>query len=170
MIKKECNWSCPPELAELGRFYVEEAAHPEKFPDEVFLKKVRSSFWGTNCWAFVETAFAIIAPACARRPHLARKLIRSPIDAMIAGGLEKAEEVIPQGIACATKQDHYVEPTEEGKLWLTTEWLKLGGLVQEVFAVAWREMEEEMRALDAQEDFSAADSTARPSPPSNSNV
>ena len=62
------------------------------------------------------------------RPHLTRALIVHPIEAMIAGGLEDENEVIGQGMACATKTNPYVEPTAEGKRWLCEQWPLLGFL------------------------------------------
>ena len=109
------DWSYPPQLVELASFYEEDAKDPGRFPDEEFTRNVTKAFWGTNCWSFAEAAFAIIAPACARRPHLAKSLIEHPIDAMIAGGLEDPSDLIAQGVSCATRNDPYVEPTEEGK-------------------------------------------------------
>lgn len=128
------NWSEPRQLADLALFYAKEAANPLRFDDETFIANVEKAFWSTNCWSFVEQAFAIIAPACSRRPHLVRRLIRHPIEAAIAGGLEEPADMVFQGVACATKSRHYVEPTEEGKRWLIHELPKLDPLVREVFA------------------------------------
>jgi len=137
------DWSHPQQLIELAAFYESDAKDPTQFDDEEFAKNVKKAFWGTNCWSFVEAAFAIIAPACSRRPHLARELIRFPIDAMIAGGLEDPSSVVAQGVACATKDDHYVEPTEEGEHWLLDEWPKLDAMAQEVFNEIWNSMEDD---------------------------
>ncbi|MBE7498024.1 MAG: hypothetical protein HS117_24040 [Verrucomicrobiaceae bacterium] len=127
------DWSHPQQLVELAAFYEEEARNPGRFSDAEFMAAVEKAFWGTNCWSYVEAAFAIIAPACGRRPHLTRSLIKHPIDAMIAGGLDDSALVIAQGVACATKSEHYVEPTDEGKEWLLGEWTKSDELVQEVW-------------------------------------
>ena len=131
------DWSQPQQLKNLAAFYEREAKDPARFDDEEFLKNVKNAFWGTDCWSFVEAAFAIIAPACSRRPHLVRELIHAPIDAMISGGLEDPSDVVAQGLACATKPNHYVAPTEEGKQWLLNEWPKLDTLAQEVFMEIW---------------------------------
>ncbi len=115
------EWTQPQQLIGLAAFYESEARDPTRFHDEEFEKNVKKAFWGTNCWSFVEAAFAIIAPACGRRPQLARELINAPIDAMIAGGLEDPADIVAQGVACATKDNPYVEPTDEGKQWLLNE-------------------------------------------------
>lgn len=130
-------------LVNLAEFYAQEAASPSAFSDEMFVANVKKAFWPTNCWSFVEAAFAIIAPACSRRPHLTRLLIRSPIEAMIAGGLEDPSHVIAIGTTCANKSDQYVEPTEEGKRWLLDVWPTFDSLAQEVFVEVLKEIDEE---------------------------
>ena len=150
-------------LAELARFYAAEAVKPECHSDEAVLKQVTETFWPTNCFAFAAAAMAIIAPACARRPHLTRKLIRYPIEAWVAGGLAQSEYVIPLGLACTTGPDASVKPSPEGERWLRMEWPKLGPLAQEVFAEVWKEMMEETEDSDAQAMAQAPANT--PSPP-----
>jgi hypothetical protein len=137
------HWSHPKQLVELAKFYELARASPESVSDAEFLKNITKTFWPTNCWSFVEAAFAIIAPGCAMRPHLVRQLIQHPIEAMIAGGLEDPNEVIAQGMACATKQSPYVEPSAEGKQWLLNEWPKLGSLASAVFQEKWDELSPE---------------------------
>jgi hypothetical protein len=127
------DWSSPQRLAALSAFYNASRENPNQIPDAEVIERVRATFWPTNCWSFVEASFAIIAPACLHWPHLSRQLIEFPIEAMIAGGLENFEDVIAQGVACATKLDPYVEPTDEGKIWLVQEWPKLGALARQVF-------------------------------------
>jgi len=131
------DWSQPSQLVALAEFYERARANPESVSDAVFVESITKAFWPTNCWSFVEAAFAIIAPGCAMRPHLARQLIQHPIEAMIAGGLEDPEEVIAQGVACATKEKPYVEPTAEGKQWLLQEWPKLRQMATTVFQEKW---------------------------------
>jgi hypothetical protein len=131
-------------LVDLADFYLQEAANPSTFDDEMFVANVKKAFWATNCWSFVEAAFAIIAPACSRRSHLTRLLIRSPIEAMIAGGLEDSSHVIAVGVSYANKSDQYVEPTEEGKKWLLSVWTTLDSLAQEVFIEVLKEIDEEL--------------------------
>lgn len=131
-------------LVDLAKFYEQEATNPSVFDDEMFVANVNKAFWPTNCWSFVEAAFAIIAPACSRRPHLTRLLIRSPIEAMIAGGLEDSSRVVAMGVSCANESDPYVEPTEEGKKWLLNVWPTLGSLAQEVFVEVLKEVDEEL--------------------------
>jgi hypothetical protein len=137
------DWSHPKQLVELAKFYEQARTSPESFSDAEFLEGITKAFWPTNCWSFVEAAFAIIAPGCAMRPHLARQLIQHPIEAMIAGGLEDPKAVIAQGTACATKQNPYVVPSSEGKQWLLREWPKLESLATVVFQEKWDELSPE---------------------------
>lgn len=132
------TWTSPPQLVALAAFYDAARAHPDSVPDAAFIAAVERAHWPTNCWNYAEASFAIIAPACLMRPHLAQTLIAFPIDAMIAGGLEDAGQVIAQGVACATRDRPYVEPSAEGKLWLTREWPRLGALVDAVFQARWQ--------------------------------
>ena len=128
------TWISPPQLVALAAFYAQAQAHPEAISDAAFLDKVKNAHWPTNCWSYVEASFSIIAPACLLRPHLTRELIAFPIDAMIAGGLDDAAQVIAIGLACATRDAPYVAPSEEGKRWLTQVWPGLGELIGQVFA------------------------------------
>lgn len=134
------DWSYPKRLAELADFYADAQRSPESISDADFLQRITQTFWPTNCWSFVEQAFAIIAAGCAIRPHLARELIVHPIEAMIAGGLDEEEEIIRQGVACATKADPYVVPTAEGKRWLCEQWPQLENIAVEVFRAKYREL------------------------------
>ena len=128
------TWTSPPQLVALAAFYAQAQAQPDAFSDAAFLKAVKAAHWPTNCWSYMEASFAIIAPACLLRPHLTAELIALPIDAMIAGGLDHAEQVIAIGLDCATRDAPYVAPSEEGKRWLTQVWPGLGELIGEVFA------------------------------------
>lgn len=137
------HWSHPKQLVELEQFYEKARSNPESVSDAEFIANISKAFWPTNCWSYVEAAFAIIAPACAMRPHLTRQLIESPIEAMIAGGLEDPNEVVAQGVACATKLNPYVEPSAEGRRWLLNEWPNLASLAAEVFRAKWDELSSE---------------------------
>ena len=128
------TWTSPPQLVALAAFYAQAQAHPETLSDAVFLDNVKAAHWPTNCWSYMEASFAIIAPACLLRPHLTAELIAFPIDAMIAGGLDDAAQVIAIGLDCATRDAPYVAPSEEGKRWLTQVWPGLGELIGQVFA------------------------------------
>ncbi|MGH1343614.1 MAG: hypothetical protein ACRBN8_18800 [Nannocystales bacterium] len=130
-------WTTPQQLVELAAFYEAEAIDLSRFDDETFVRNVEKALWGTNCWSFVEASFAIIAPACSRRPHLTRTLFRHPIRAMIAGGLEDPGEVMALGSACATRNDPYVQPSEEGRSWLVSDWPKFDPVAREVFSELW---------------------------------
>lgn len=127
------TWTSPPQLVALAAFYARAQAHPDTLSDAVFLDNVKNAHWPTNCWSYVEASFAIIAPACLLRPHLTAELIACPIDAMIAGGLEEAEQVIAIGLDCARRDAPYVEVSEEGRRWLTQVWPGLGEVVETVF-------------------------------------
>ncbi|MCX7293632.1 hypothetical protein [Janthinobacterium sp.] len=127
------TWTSPPQLVALAAFYAQAQAQPDAFSDAAFVDAVKAAHWPTNCWSYVEASFAIIAPACLLRPHLTAELIALPIDAMIAGGLDDAGQVIAIGLACATRDDPYVVPGEEGKRWLTQVWPGLEELVAAVF-------------------------------------
>ena len=126
-------WTSPPKLVALATFYAQAQAYPETLSDAVFLDNVKAAHWPTNCWSYAEASFAIIAPACLLRPHLTAELIAFPIDAMIAGGLEDAEQVIAIGLDCAMRDAPYVVPSEEGKRWLTQVWPGLEEVVETVF-------------------------------------
>ena len=128
------TWTSPPQLVALDAFYAQAQAHPETLSDAVFLENVKNAHWPTNCWSYMEASFAIIAPACLLRPHLTAELIAMPIDAMIAGGLDDAGQVIDIGLAYARRDAPYVAPSEEGKRWLTQVWPGLGELIGQVFA------------------------------------
>lgn len=112
-----------------------------------------SGHWPTNCWSYVEASFAIIASACLLRPHLTAALIALPIDAMIAGGLEDAGQVIAIGLACATCSVAYEEPGAEAKRWLAQVWPGLGELAETVFQARWRATTELDGLLDAKSPF-----------------
>ena len=127
------TWTSPPQLVALAAFYAQAQAQPYAISDALFVETVRLAHWPTNCWSYVEASFAIIAPACLLRPHLTRELIAFPIDAMIAGGLDDAAQVIAIGMACATRDAPYVAPSEEGRRWLTQVWPGLGEMVEAVF-------------------------------------
>lgn len=128
------TWTSPPQLVALAAFYVQAQAQPDAFSDAAFLDAVKTAHWPTNCWSYAEASFAIIAPACLLRPHLTAELIAFPIDAMIAGGLDDAGQVIDIGLAYVRRAAPYVTPSEEGKRWLTQVWPGLGELIGEVFA------------------------------------
>ncbi|MDN2711732.1 hypothetical protein O0880_20125 [Janthinobacterium sp. SUN118] len=133
------TWTSPPQLVSLAALYAQAQARPEAFLDAAFLDAVKQAHWPTNCWNYVEASFAIIAPACLLRPHLTADLIALPIDAMIAGGLDDAGQVIAIGLACATRSEPYVAPSEEGRRWLTQVWPGLGALVETVFQARLQE-------------------------------
>lgn len=133
------GWSSPRRLAELGEFYDMVKANPESVTDAEFLQKIAGTFWPTNCSAFVEESFAIIAPGCAMRPHLVRQLIAHPIEAMIAGGLMDENSVIAQGLAYANSPQPYVEPTPDGRRWLLEQWPEFEAVAAEVYRQKYHE-------------------------------
>lgn len=127
-------WTSPPQLVALAAFYETAHAQPHAISDAVFVETVQHAHWPTNCWSYVQASFAIIAPACLLRPHLTAELIALPIDAMIAGGLDDAGQVIAIGQECATRDAPYVEVSEDGRRWLTQVWPGLDKLIGAVFA------------------------------------
>lgn len=127
------HWTSPRQLVVLEAFYEKVRADPSSVTDEEFLISIRKAYWPTNCWAFVAAAFAIIAPGCAMRPHLAANLIADPIEAMIAGGLTDPNDLVAQGVACATNFSFGTEPTPEGKRWLLEQWPLLETEAKEIF-------------------------------------
>ena len=133
MSQNYAGWSSPQRLADLGEFYDMVEQNPESVTDAEFIQKIVGTFWSTNCSAFVEQSFAVIAPGCAMRPHLIRELIVHPIEAMIAGGLLDENDVISQGLAYANNPEPYVEPTPDGRRWLLEQLPKLGLVVAEVY-------------------------------------
>jgi hypothetical protein len=133
------GWSSPRRLAELGKFYDAVKTAPESVSDAEFIQHISGVFWPTNCWAFVEQAFAIIAPGCALRPHLVRDLIVHPIVAMIAGGLVDENDVVAHGVAYANKVRPYVEPSPDGRQWLLEQWPTLEAVAIEVFRQKYQE-------------------------------
>jgi hypothetical protein len=126
------DWSQPKQLVELAAFYRKAESDPDSISDTEFIENISKAHWATNCWSFAKASFAIISPGCALRPHLVRQLIRIPIQAMMAGGLEDPELIITQGIAYANNPS-YVDPTPEGKQWLINEWPKIENVAKEVF-------------------------------------
>lgn len=131
-------WHSEPLLAPLAAIYEEATSSPASISDEALVTAIQKTLWPSNCWAVAEAAFALIAPACWLRPHLTPILLRLPVEAMVAGGLSSPQGILSFGIACATRSDPYVQPTEEGRLWLTTILPHLGPLAAEVFADAER--------------------------------
>lgn len=127
------SWMSSTRLIELTALYANEHVDPQAVPDADFVRQIIGTFWGTNCWCFVEQSFAIIAPGCALRPHLARELIAHPIEAMIAGGLDDENAVIAQGVALAHKPDPYLDLTPAGRQWLTEQWPDMESVAIEVF-------------------------------------
>ncbi|QEI08164.1 hypothetical protein FXN63_21710 [Pigmentiphaga aceris] len=133
------GWHENKRLAVLADFYEAASAAPESVSDAEFIQHITAAFWPTNCWAFVEQAFAIIAPGCSMRPHLARELIAHPIEAMVAGGLEDERQVIAQGTALANHAAPYVAPSLDGRQWLLTKWPQLEAVAIEVFREKYAE-------------------------------
>lgn len=134
------SWTSTAGLIELIALYAHAGANPQAVTDADFVRQITGTFWGTNCWCFVEQSLAIIAPACALRPHLARELIAHPIEAMIAGGLDDENAVIAQGIALAHKRDPYLELTPAGRRWLLEQWPGLESVAIDVFREKRREL------------------------------
>ncbi|KAB8042300.1 hypothetical protein [Janthinobacterium aquaticum] len=133
------SWSSPPQLAALAAFYARAKAEPATVSDAELLAAVRNAHWPTNCWAYVDLSFALIAPACQLRPHLTAELIAMPIAAMIAGGLDSVQQVLACGERCAVNRAPYVATLPEAAGWLAQTWPTLDALVAQVFAQQWLE-------------------------------
>ncbi len=103
--------------------------------------QIRQTFSGTNAIDFVGCSFAIIAPGCALRPHLVPKLLRAPIRAAVAIGVEGAAELVAWGVACADQTNPRLSlpTTMEGEQWLRHQLPELTGLVRRVVdeTLAW---------------------------------
>ena len=132
-------WTRPPQLVRFAEFLAREEKNPTA-TDEEFIAQVRATYWGTNCWSWVEMSLAIISAACAQRPHLAPELIADPIDVMIQGGLTDENDVIALGIAQARKKDPYVPLTDAGRKWLLESWPKLEEDAKIIFRSKWIEL------------------------------
>lgn len=137
------SWTSPPPLLALARLYARASSAPATVSDAELLAAVRDAHWPTNCWSYVEASFAIIAPACMLRPHLAAALIAMPVAAMIAGGLASAEEVMAHGLRCGANPAPYVAPLPEAAGWLTQTWPTLAPLVAQVFAQQWQALQDD---------------------------
>jgi hypothetical protein len=130
------QWETNGKLFALNRFCQKCLANPESATDLEFVQFVKASLWPCNASDAADAGFAIIAEALSVRPHLARELIALPVDALISGGMWEDDDwrkMVQIGIDCATNPESYVVPTEAGKIWLTQEWPKLEGMIEEVF-------------------------------------
>lgn len=127
------EWSSMERLERLSRFYELDAITPWA-NDATFLAAIRQTFWSTNAADFVGCAFAIIAPGCALRPHLVPKLLRAPIRAAVAVGVEDAAQIIAWGVACADQTNPRVvlRPTLRGERWLRDRLPALTDVVRQV--------------------------------------
>lgn len=133
-------WEHPKELRELKDFYGKLKNNPDSISDAEVISKIESSFWGTNCWSYVEQSLAIIAPACFYKPHLTTVLIKYPIEAMIAGGLDNYKDVIAYALVIAEKENPYVPLTEEGMCWLKNTWPILDEDIKNIFLEIWNKL------------------------------
>jgi hypothetical protein len=133
-------WSSMQQLRDLNEFYQAEKRAPHATSDEEFLRAVRRSFWGTNSVDFVAAAFAIVAPGCRLRPHLQRKMLRAPIRAAVASGVDDPKSIMSWGVRCADTNDRlYLRSTPDGVAWLAQEFPSLENVVKEIVAetLAW---------------------------------
>ena len=127
------TWTHPPQLALLEQTLAAARQNPASISDEDLMFRVRATYWGTNCWSWVEMSLAIVSAVCALRPHLADELIGDPIGVMIEGGLDDENDVISQGVALARKSEPYVTLTAEGRTWLEESWPLLEQKAKEIF-------------------------------------
>ncbi len=135
------DWSSMHQLRRLREFYEVARREPEKVTDEEFLSAVRGAFWGTNSFAFVEAAFAIIAPGCLLRRHLTQIMLRAPVRAAVACGVEVPEQIVAWGVRCADPNNPrvYVRSMPDGIVWLKNDLPLLQELVADsvVDALEW---------------------------------
>ena len=136
------TWTHPPQLARLEQTLTRARENPASLSDEELISEVRATYWGTNCWSWVEMSLAIISAVCALRPHLADELIGDPIGVMIEGGLDNEDDLISQGVALARKSDPYVPLTDDGRLWLRQSWPLLESQAKMIFRRKLRELNE----------------------------
>jgi hypothetical protein len=126
-------WAYPPQLVRFAETLERARNDASSVSDKELVEQVRATYWGTNCWSWVEMSLAIISAACALRPHLAEELISDPIEVMIAGGLDDANDVIAQGLALARKERPYVPLTDAGRAWLLRDWPLLEAKAKVIF-------------------------------------
>jgi hypothetical protein len=127
------TWTNPPQLVALEAMLDRARDTPEAVSDEELLTCIQATYWGTNCWSWVEMSLAIVSATCAVQPSLAVHLLNDPIEAMIAGGLDQEEDVIPEGLALARKARPYVPLIQPGRVWLLETWPMLEPDVRAVF-------------------------------------
>ena len=137
------TWTQPPQLVRLAQVLADARADASSISDEDLTAQVRATYWGTNCWCWVEMSLAIISAVCALRPHLATELIADPIDVMIQGGLDNENDVIAQGVAVARKDRPYVPLMDDGRAWLLQDWPLLEDEARAIFRRKWTELAED---------------------------
>jgi hypothetical protein len=137
-------WTHPPQLVRFAQVLERARNDASSVSDRELVDQVRATYWGTNCWSWVEMSLAIISSACALRPHLAEELIADPIGVMIEGGLDKEDDVIAQGVALARKERPYVPLSEDGRAWLLQDWPLLEAKAKMIFQTKWIELNEQL--------------------------
>lgn len=128
--------------APLLALYEQARLNPDTVSDQELLGQIEKTYWPTNAFCAVQQIFCIIAPACLLRPHLTRELLRAPIEAIIACGVEDSAAVIALGTSLLKDKDAYTSPDRHGIAWLQNVLPTLGVLADEVFADVLRECHE----------------------------
>ncbi|MBB3117029.1 hypothetical protein [Pseudoduganella violacea] len=128
--------------APLFALYEQARLNPGTVSDQELLEQIEKTYWPTNAFCAVQQIFCIIAPACLLRPHLTRELLRAPIEAIIACGIEDSASVIEVGTYLLKDQEPYASPDRHGAIWLQDVLPTLGALADEVFADVLRECHE----------------------------
>ncbi|AKU23046.1 hypothetical protein MJ904_07920 [Massilia sp. MB5] len=128
--------------APLLALYEQARLSPEAVADQELLEQIEKTYWPTNAFSAVQQIFCIIAPACLLRPYLTRELLRAPIEAIIACGVEDSAAVIQVGTYLLMDKEPYVSPDEHGIAWLQNVLPTLGALADDVFADVLRECHE----------------------------
>lgn len=128
--------------APLLALYEQARLNPDTVSDQELLGQIEKTYWPTNAFCAVQQIFCIIAPACLLRPHLTRELLRAPIEAIIACGVEDSAAVIALGTSLLKDKDAYTSPDRHCISWLQNVLPTLGVLADEVFADVLRECHE----------------------------
>ena len=103
-----------------------------------------------NCEGAAKGYLAAVGFICARRPHLADRLLRRPIDALLQIGAENA------GAVAWFVDDSVRQPSEnfaqwagaDGVHWLRASFPKIVETMRPLFEDCWRDLEARLRAID----------------------
>lgn len=111
-------WADRPYLAALAALYAEDARDPTRYSDDEIVATIAATLWGTNAWDYAQAAFAVIAPACARRPALAPRLLPFAVEPLFALAITDPATVVEIGVALAAAPSPYVPLHDEARPFL----------------------------------------------------